>query len=335
MNLSCLPSCHPPPRPLPPSSRLQHQPLRSSLVVQYWEDYSVSQLCLTLQETFGAAKTPDTPQPVRETLESLFSVMGIHVLPEGTQECPATLRLALSFTPLRAFYPGKGNCYTGVSMKGSMTISAPSKPSKSVEFNNRVNVSAHTRDCPNAEGAPFLGAWPTAVLDGLRRLWGAAALKAAFSVPLTRTALLPLLETISLKLYADELVPAYADLLADTDLDIARSAAIALEKFRSLAAPAVPQLTAALNTKDAQFFLWLGQALVSIGSAAAESGAGIVDRAGKRGRADPRHCRPNPGRPGREKVCSAGGFGRTHRRCFRQCQHISNRGVEKTDRQIL
>lgn len=242
----------------------------ASLAISNWEEFRFNTLCLQLKETYKKVQQP-VEQPVRETLQKLFDALGIRILPENSTDCPVTLKIYLTYTPLSALYNYKDICYTGASVSGSMTISAPRMPTKSVEFREQHDVTKTTKTCPNSMDAPFSSVWPKAIVDGLRKLWGASALLASFYVPFTRSPVLFLLDEINLKPYADELVPVFAGLLSNTEVETAKYAAIALSKFKELAAPAVPELREALLSADAEQMIWLMQAISSIGPEAIDA----------------------------------------------------------------
>lgn len=263
-----IPTATPLPTPTPtPAPTLAPVPL----AVKTWKDFIPTSACLEVEQVYENVEKEGFSQSIRPVLEKVLPALGISVLPEGSQDCPVRVFVSINGKAISAQYTG-GTCYTGATISGRLTLSTADMPDINVSFKGKRETSQmvlqNSAACDGPHGAPFSDVWPTALVDGLRQVWGPPALVAALVHPTTRFAASRVLEGLNLTKYADELIPAYIAVLNSDDADAAKAAAIALGRFGKLAEPAVADLAGALKAKDAVLAMWAADALFSIGPAA-------------------------------------------------------------------
>lgn len=248
----------------------------AALAVTGWDSFSLSALCLEVEQSYPQVENKNFEQPVRASLLKMLAALSVQVLPEDTQDCPVTLTVNIKGSAQSANYESVGTCYTGATISGSLKLVAPGMPAASATINGKRDTSqfvpSASSACSGPQGAPFYDVWPTALVDGMRELWGAPALVAALADPLTRFAASRVLEDLDAEKYADVLVPAYITILVSDDVNAAKAAAIALGQIGEAAAPAVPALIdAMLTAADPVLAMWAVDALFGIGPGATEA----------------------------------------------------------------
>ncbi len=248
----------------------------AALAVTGWDNFSLSALCLEVEQSYPQVEDKNFEQPVRASMLKMLAALGAQVLPEDVQDCPVTLTVTIKGSAQSANYESVGTCYTGATISGSLMLTAAGMPAARATISGKRATSQFTSQsssaCVGPQGAPFSDVWPTALVDGMRELWGASALVAALADPLTRFAASRVLEDLDAEKYADVLVPAYITILVSDDVNAAKAAAIALGQIGELAAPAVPALIdAMLTAADPVLAMWAVDALFGIGPGAVEA----------------------------------------------------------------
>jgi 3-methyladenine DNA glycosylase AlkC len=210
-----------------------------------WEEVTVHTLCLEVEQSYPEIEGKE-PEPIAETAQRILARIGVQVVAEGAS-CDATLTVTLSGRALGANYLGAGYCYSGAEVEGRMDLIVPGREPFTQPISADYAPQYSISDCPRAAGAPFLRVWPEALVDGLGHLWGPHSLIQA---------------------------------LEDEELEVRRSAALALGEMGPAAVDAVPALIRALEDENVFVRRDAADALGDIGPGAVEAVPALIQALG-------------------------------------------------------
>ncbi len=224
----------------------------------------------------AAASSCRSRAPLRPTASGPDRI-GIRIATTG--DCDATLTVALTFTPLYEYYfgilgPG-GDCYTGASVAGSLTLEAPGKTSAVVPVSGEQKpTSATIHECPTESEAPFDDVWPRPLVRALGTLLGERVADAAIadSDPAIRANGVGMLAARP----SSDVVPILLGLLEDSDESVRAQVTYALRDRRPDSAEVIDALIQTLSDPSAIVRVGAAGALGAIGAPAARSAPEIV-----------------------------------------------------------
>ncbi len=215
--------------------------------------------------------------PMVGVVERLTDRIGIRIATTG--DCDATLTIALAFTPLYEHYMGLlgpgGDCYTGASVAGSLTLEAPGKTPVSVPVSGEQKpITGTISKCPTASEAPFNSVWPRPLVRALGTLLGEPVADAAIADgdPTIRATGVGMLGTRP----SSDVVPVLLGLLKDSDETVRAQVTYALRERRPDSAEVIDALIEALSDPSAIVRVGAAQALGEIGAPAARGAPEIV-----------------------------------------------------------
>jgi hypothetical protein len=265
------------PTPEPPTPTPTPVPVYAS----GWGAVTVHTLCLQVEQFYPQIKDPSFSQPIEETVQSILTDLGLHVVAEGTS-CEATLTLTIIGKALGASYMTAGTCYTGAEIDGAvvLTIQGREPLSQTISAMRPTSefVQESSASCSGAHYAPFGSVWPEAVLDGLAYLWGPPVLvQAVWNDRVGYDAADALQDVGPEAAYA---VPTLIQALSDEDGHVRKVAATALGQIGPEAVDAVPALIQALGDKDVIVRHMAAAALGQIGPEAVDAVPALIQALG-------------------------------------------------------
>lgn len=170
--------------------------------------------------------------------------------------------------------PG-GDCYTGASVAGSLTLEAPGKKSVAVPVSGEQKpTSATIHSCPTESEAPFDDVWPRPLVRALGTLLGDRVADAAIADtdPVIRANGVGMLGARP----SADVVPILLRLLKDADQTVRAQVTYALRERRPDSSEVIDALIETLSDPSAIVRVGAAEALGEIGAPAARAAPEII-----------------------------------------------------------
>ena len=151
-----------------PTATLSITPM--SLTVGGLSGTTIHTVCLLINSTFPELDAP-APLDTVEGVTKILAANGIRVVDDQAL-CEATLQLNLIHNAYAAHYSNGGNCYTGASAVGTITIQLKDGQEEGARFTGARSAPMIIKECPKSpKEAPFDIALADALADGFSQLW--------------------------------------------------------------------------------------------------------------------------------------------------------------------